>query len=153
MKHWQFISLYNSEHQHLPPVQTVSSLVDLMPCRIIPSAVQVAESPPQSCPAAILVFFLAVDYGPPPLTCCLFKVLQALLPWQAGEDSLISALHLCTGSPESGLPPLPEADGVDFGPRGSPWCGAALAETEMHTLNSTCKKNCLPRVLSVLSYR
>lgn len=56
------------------------------------------ESPPQSCPAAIVVFFLAVDYGPQPLTCCLFKGLRALLPWQAGEDSLISALHLCTGS-------------------------------------------------------
>lgn len=152
MKHWQFISLYNSEHQHLPPVQTLSSggfnaLQDYT-LRSASGREPSTELPCCHCCLLSRCWRRASTFNLLP-----FKVLQALLPWQAGEDSLISALHLCTGSPESGLPPLPEAGGGDFGPSGSPWCGAALAETEMHTLNSTCKKNCLPRVLSVLSYR
>ena len=70
------------------------------------------------------------------------------------KTDLISALHSCTGSDRVNcflLPPKAQKKRAggrgesSFWPSGSPQCSAALAETEMHTLNSTCIKKCLPR--------
>lgn len=95
-----------------------------------------------------------VDYGPQSLASCLFRVLQALLQWQTGEDrshKCTSHVHwdrvdCCLLLPLKASPYCNSRSGLCLWmPSGSPRCGAALAETEMHTLNSTCIKNCLPR--------
>lgn len=109
IKHWQFISLYNSEHQHFPTMQTdtvwLSSLVELdrqrlIPCRIIASTAAQWQKkvPHRAATAAVVVVTLAVDSGPQPQLPACQEFCRPCYHDNQVRIDLISALHLCTGS-------------------------------------------------------